>query len=207
MGTSGCVVHISPIPLHSNAEEVRWLFEVFGFECFGVSFPTITHESALVELDTPRTAVTAIDSLVGARHMGCGPLQVRSDPVVTVLPQCSRKREIEAGSCALQVTLSREGELLQWKFRKPQCGDSARVIVTNLPSRASWQDLKDFMRTVSLAPSVVYADVRIVDRLAGKAKDKTTSGMMIVYSAGTTRHWSLRFCRGICSREGGCREG
>lgn len=84
MGTSGCVVHISPIPLHSNAEEVRWLFELFGFECWEVTFPTITHESALVELQTPHRAVTAIDSMVGARHMGCGPLQVQSPPHLAI---------------------------------------------------------------------------------------------------------------------------
>lgn len=72
----------------------------------------------------------------------------------------------------VQVTLSREGELLQWNFRKPQCGNSARVIVTNLPSRASWQDLKDFMRTVSLAPSVVYTDVRFVALLFGRENDE-----------------------------------
>lgn len=106
----------------------------------------------------------------------------RCSPPLTSPSSSDRTRQFDSHlDLTLQVTLSREGELLQWKFRKAQCGDSARVIVTNLPSKASWQDLKDFMRTVSLAPSVVYADVSIPTSLLGKDTRTILIAQLIVY--------------------------
>ncbi|KAG8182172.1 hypothetical protein JTE90_017123 [Oedothorax gibbosus] len=175
-------VYIGRLPYDCRERDIERFFKGFG----RIQEILMKNGFAFVEFNDPRDADDAVYELNGKEILG-----------MRVVLELARGPQHRGSGSSSRFGVRRRGSWLE-KYGPPTRTEY-RVIVENLSSRVSWQDLKDFMRQ---AGDVTYADAHKQNKNEGVVEFASYSDMKNAISKLDDTELSGRRIRIIESRPG-----